>query len=96
MKDKIIITVSVPTKMRKHDCGISSCENLVDEVKRIINASPDERVPGMYAVTCPEHGKTFLTKNEHSSQLSQNDWSCPLCGKPSEWDAANYEAFTSD
>lgn len=51
--------------------------------------------PTGFAVICPEHGRVFLSEEEYDRQLSRPDstWKCPRCGKASEWDEDNYDAW---
>jgi hypothetical protein len=55
-----------------------------------------ERTP--YAILCREHGQQFLTDDEYGRQLCRPDarWTCPKCGRVSDWDDDNYEAALGD
>ena len=48
-----------------------------------------------FAVICPDHGQVFLTDKEYDAQMDNPDllWTCPECGKPSQWDDDNYECM---
>lgn len=56
--------------------------------------SGESAVPTRYAVTCPLHGQTFLTKEEYDRQMEQPDnyWMCPRCGSAAAFDDDNYDA----
>jgi hypothetical protein len=58
--------------------------------------------PTPYAVTCPTHGRVYLTRGEYDRQMENGDvrWKCPRfvnvdpigpCGEESEFDDGNYE-----
>ena len=59
------------------------------------NRKQRKRPQTPWAVICPDHGQVFLTDAEYDAQMDKPDslWTCPLCGKPSEWDDHNYEVM---
>lgn len=60
--------------------------------------------PTPWAVTCPEHGRVYLTEAEYRAQLGRvgAPWRCPvevvepppigICGEEAEFDDENWEA----
>ena len=46
-----------------------------------------------YAVICRKHGQQFLSKHDYMEEMHSPSsiWSCPVCGRPSDWDDAHYD-----
>ncbi len=51
-----------------------------------------------WAVICPLHEQVFLTKQEYDTEMLNPDavWTCPICGRRSQWDDDNYEQALKD
>lgn len=48
-----------------------------------------------WAVICPAHERVFLTESQYNAQIMRpNDrWTCPICGKVSDWDDDTFERY---
>ena len=60
-----------------------------------IRSGRESAVPCSWAIICRKHGQVFLTRAEYSRQSGLVDrlWTCPRCGRKSNWDDDNYEEF---
>lgn len=49
--------------------------------------------PTRWMLHCPNHGKVYLTEVEFDRQVGSKDedWICPVCREPSEFDMENYK-----